>query len=196
MEDKYKICVSGSAVDNCLPGAFKKSEKLGYEIVKQGAVLLTGATIGIPEWATRGAKRAKGMSIGFSPAATKREHRNTYRLPVKNMDLVVYTGADYSGRNLILTRSADAVIEVCGRIGTLNEFTIAFEDHKPIGVLTATGGISDQLDKILEVGKRGRKNIIFDDDPARLVKRLMALLKKLDREAKRFTRPQIKLSQE
>jgi uncharacterized protein (TIGR00725 family) len=194
--DKYKICVSGSAVDNCLPGAFKKSEKIGYEIVKQGAVLLTGATIGIPEWAARGASKAKGMSIGFSPAATKREHLNTYRLPIKDMDLIIYTGADYSGRNLILTRSADAVIEICGRIGTLNEFTIAFEDHKPIGVLIGTGGISDQLQHILEVGKRGKKNIIFDEDPARLVKRLIALLKKLDKQAKRFTRPQMKISLE
>ncbi len=158
LSDQYKICVSGSAIDNCLPGAFKITEKLGEEIANQGAVLLTGATIGIPECAARGATKAGGVSIGFSPAATKREHLNTYRLPTKYMDLIIYTGADYSGRNLILTRSADAVIEVCGRIGTLNEFTIAFEDHKPIGVLTGTGGISDQLEHILEVGKRGKKH--------------------------------------
>lgn len=196
MPQQYKICVSGSAADNCLPGAFEKSKEVGYQIVKQGAVLLTGATIGIPEWATRGAKKAKGISIGFSPASTKKEHLNTYRLPTANMDLIIYTGADYSGRNLILTRSADAVIEICGRIGTLNEFTIAFEDKKPIGVLMGTGGITEEIKHILNVSKRGKKNIVFDTDPARLVKKLLKLLREQDRKIKRNARPQVKLSLE
>jgi len=196
MKNQYKIAVSGSAIDNCPPGAFKKAEEIGYQIAKQGCTLLTGATIGIPDYATRGAKRGKGMSIGFSPAATKREHLNTYRLPTHNMDLIIYTGADYSGRNLILTRSADAVIEICGRVGTLNEFTIAFEDKKPIGVLVGTGGTSDEIKYILKVSKRGKKDIIFENDPTMLVKKLILLLKKKDRQLKRFTRPEVKLSLE
>lgn len=195
-KDKYKICVSGSAADNCAPGAFKAAYETGYQIIKQGCVLLTGATIGIPEWATRGSKKAKGMSIGFSPASTKREHLNTYKLPVNNMDLIVYTGADYSGRNLILIRSADAVINICGRIGTLNEFTIAFEDQKPIGILTGTGGITDEIDHILTVSKRGRRGIVFDDDPARLVKKLIKLLRDRDKKLRNFSRPVVKLSLE
>jgi uncharacterized protein (TIGR00725 family) len=194
--DKYKICVSGSAANNCAPGAFKAAYETGYQITKQGGILLTGATIGIPEWATRGAKKGKGMSIGFSPASTKREHLNTYKLPVTNMDLIIYTGADYSGRNLILTRSADAVIEICGRIGTLNEFTIAFEDQKPIGILTGTGGITDEIDHILNVSKRGRRGIVFDDDPARLVKKLIKLLKDRDKKLRYYNRPVVKLSLE
>jgi uncharacterized protein (TIGR00725 family) len=196
IENQYKICVSGSSVDNCSPGAFKKAEEVGFQIAKQGCVLLTGATIGIPDYATRGAKRGKGMSLGFSPAATKREHLNTYRLPTHNMDLIIYTGADYSGRNLILTRSADAVIEICGRVGTLNEFTIAFEDKKPIGILTNTGGISDEIEYILKVSKRGKKDVLFDPNPASLVAKLIDLLKKKDRELKRFSRPEVKLSLE
>lgn len=196
MKEQYKICVSGSSVDNCTPGAFKKAEEVGFQIAKQGCTLLTGATIGIPDSATRGAKRGKGMSIGFSPAATKREHLNTYRLPIHNMDLIIYTGADYSGRNLILTRSADAVIEICGRIGTLNEFTIAFEDKKPIGVLLGTGGTSQEIEHILNISKRGKKDVIFDSDPAKLVRKLILLLKKKDAELKRFSRPEVKLSVE
>ena len=192
----FKICVSGSAANNCAPGAFKKAEETGYQIAKQGCVLITGATIGIPDWATKGAHRAKGVSIGFSPAATKREHLNTYRLPTHFMDLIIYTGADYSGRNLILTRSADAVIEICGRIGTLNEFTIAFEDKKPIGILMGTGGITDEIEHILKVSKRGKKDIIFDDDPERLVKRLVKLLKEKEKGLKKRLRPEVKLSLE
>jgi len=38
----------------------------------------------------------------------------------------------------------------CGRIGTLNEFTDAFEDNKPQAVLVGTGGTTDDIQKILE----------------------------------------------
>lgn len=178
---KYKICVSGSAANNCGPGAFKKSWEVGYQIIKQGGVLVTGATIGIPEWAARGAKAAKGVSIGLSPAGSFREHVHKYHLPTSNMDIIIYTGFDYSGRNLLLTRSADAVIEICGRVGTLNEFTIAFEDRKPIGVLLGTGGAVEEIAHILKVAKRGHKYVIYDTDPTRLVKKLMKAVKEQNR---------------
>jgi uncharacterized protein (TIGR00725 family) len=196
MKQPYKICVSGSAADNCSPGAFKKAYEVGYQIARQGAVLLTGATIGIPEAATRGAKKGKGLSIGLSPASTKREHLNTYRLPIDNLDLIIYTGFDYSGRNLLLTRSADAVIEICGRVGTLNEFTIAFEDKKPIGILLETGGTTDEIKHILKVSRRGHKDIIFETDPKRLVKKLLTMLRQKDRKLKQYHRPAMKLSME
>jgi uncharacterized protein (TIGR00725 family) len=181
MSVKPKISVSGSAVNNCGPGAFKKSWKVGAEIAKQGGVLVTGATIGIPEWATRGAKAKGGYSIGLSPAASKEEHIKKYHLPTTNLDVILYTGSGYAGRDLQLIRSCDAVIEICGRIGTLNEFAVAFEDHKPIGILLGTGGTSDELPKILEIAKSKNKNIHYDTDPAKLVKKLIAAVKKRDR---------------
>ena len=123
---QYKIAVSGSASNNCSRGAFKKAYETGRQIALHGAILITGATIGVPAWATRGAKAVNGISIGLSPAVSKQAHVNTYHLPTKYMDLIIYTGFDYSGRNMLMTRSSDAVITVCGRIGTLNEFTTAF----------------------------------------------------------------------
>ena len=77
--------------------------------------------------------------MGISPAQTEQEHVDKYKLPLEYMDLIMYTGSGYSGRNLQLTRTSDAVIVGCGRIGTLNEFTIAFEDDKPIGILEEAG---------------------------------------------------------
>jgi uncharacterized protein (TIGR00725 family) len=178
----YKIAVSGSATDNCAPGAFKKAYEVGRQIALQGCVLVTGATIGVPQWSTRGAKSVGGVSIGLSPAISKQAHVKTYRLPVKYMDLIIYTGFDYSGRNMLMTRSADAVIVVCGRIGTLNEFTTAFEEKRVVGVLTQTGGITDQLDEILKIAKRGRKYIVFDKDPKELVKQVIKKLKEIEKE--------------
>ena len=174
---QYKIAVSGSASNNCADGAFKKAYQVGRQIALQGSVLITGATIGVPEWATRGAKSAGGVSIGLSPAVSKQAHVHTYHLPTRYMDLIIYTGFDYSGRNMLMTRSSDGVIVVCGRIGTLNEFTTAFEDKRIVGVLTKTGGVEQDIDHILTLAKRGRKRIIFDDDPKKLVTKVIQAIR-------------------
>ncbi|HYE21996.1 MAG TPA: hypothetical protein VD998_00215 [Verrucomicrobiae bacterium] len=178
----YKIAVSGSAVDNCAEGAFKKAYELGREIAKHKCVLITGATIGIPQWATRGAKSVGGISIGLSPASSRAAHTKTYHLPTTYMDLIIYTGFDYSGRNMLMTRAADAVIVACGRIGTLNEFTTAFEDKKVVGVLTNTGGTSKDLEIILKDAKRGKKLVVFDDDPKRLVSKVIRKISERQRQ--------------
>jgi len=176
---KYKICVSGAAkTDCCSSDALEKAKELGREIVRQNGVLMTGATTGIPYWAAVGAKEEGGISVGLSPAASEESHIKTYRLPVDYFDLIVYTGFEYSGRNLLLTRSSDAVIIVCGRMGTLNEFTIAFEDQKPIGILTETGGMADFLDDILEKANRGKGKIVFESDPKILVEKVLELVAK------------------
>lgn len=176
---KYKICVSGSAdTTYCGPDTLDKTKELGRQIVEHNGVLVTGATTGVPYWAAIGAKEAGGISIGISPAASEVAHIKSYRLPVDYFDLIMYTGFDYSGRNLLLVRSADAVIEVCGRIGTLNEFTIAFEDDKPIGVLEGCGGTSEMIHEIIEKGHRGQGKIIYEKDPKILVEKLIALIDK------------------
>ncbi len=176
---KYKICVSGAAeTTHCAEGALEKAKQLGREIVKHNGILVTGATTGIPYWAAIGAKEAGGISIGLSPAASEIEHIKKYRLPIDYFDLIIYTGFEYSGRNLLLTRSSDAVIIVCGRIGTLNEFTIAFEDKKPIGVLIKSGGQADIIEKIVQIAHKGQGKIVYDEDPHQLILKVLELVDK------------------
>jgi len=174
----FKICVSGAAEGPCLTEEnFKKAEKLGQAIAKHKAILVTGATTGLPKYAAEGVKKAGGISIGFSPASTRIDHVNRYKLPTKDMDLIVYTGFGYAGRNLILTRSADAVIIICGRIGTLNEFTVAFEDKKPIGVLEESGGMADELEDITRIAHKHECKVLYDSNPDKLVGALVKDLK-------------------
>jgi hypothetical protein len=176
---KYKICVSGAAVtDVCSADALEKAKEIGRQIVRHNGVLVTGATTGIPYWAAIGAKEEGGISIGLSPAASEEAHVKTYHLPTDYFDIIIYTGFEYSGRNLLLTRSADAVIVICGRMGTLNEFTIAYEDKKPIGVLTETGGMSDFYDDVVDKAKRGPGKIVYDPDPKTLIEKLLKLVEK------------------
>ena len=176
---RIKICVSGAAeTGHCGDNVLEQAEALGREIIEQGAVLVTGATTGFPLWAAKGAKEAGGVSLGLSPASTEREHTEFYKLPLDYLDLVIYTGFGYSGRNLLLTRASDAVLIGCGRVGTINEFTVAFEDGKPIGVLEDCGPTAKVIRDIMEKGHRHNDNVIFDADPKNLVARIIELVKK------------------
>ncbi len=174
---KYKICVSGAAeTGHCAPDAHEKAEEIGREIAKRGLVLVTGATTGMPYWSAKGAKAEGGIVIGLSPAASKVAHIKIYHLPVDYHDLIIYTGFEYAGRNLLLTRAADAVITLCGRIGTLNEFTNAFEDKKPQGVLLGMGGTTDMIPDIISSAHRGPGKVIFSKDPVDLLDKLLDLI--------------------
>jgi uncharacterized protein (TIGR00725 family) len=178
-----KICVSGAAETGyCGLDAFEKAKEVGREIARAGAIINTGATTGFPLYAAMGAKDECGFSIGFSPASTEREHVETYKLPLDYMDIVVYTGFGYSGRDLILVRSSDAVVIGCGRIGTLNEFSVAFEDHRPIGVLEGSWETDEILQHIIKSAHRPNPNIIFDSDPKAIVERLMEMVWKQKEE--------------
>ncbi|TSC96131.1 MAG: hypothetical protein Athens101426_485 [Parcubacteria group bacterium Athens1014_26] len=176
---KYKICISGAAETGiCALDAIEKAEEMGREIARRGMVLVTGATIGIPYWAAKGAKEEGGMVIGLSPAASEVAHTKTYKLPIDYHDLIIYTGFDYSGRNLLLTRSSDAVVTICGRMGSLNEFTIAFEDKKPIGVLEGTGGAADELNDIVGKMNRGPGRVVYSHSIKELLDKLTVEIEK------------------
>jgi len=160
----------------------EKAKELGKEIVRQGGVLVTGATTGFPMWAAMGAKEVGGLSIGFSPAATEKEHVEVYKLPLDYMDLVIYTGFGYPGRDLLLTRSADAVICGCGRIGTIHEFTIAFEDEKPIGIFEGPWEMGGELKEIVDKSHRSYDKIVYGNDPKKLVAKIIDLVKRSKKE--------------
>jgi len=177
--NQIKICVSGAAeTGHCGVDALDRAKALGTEIARQGLVLVTGATTGFPLWVAMGVKEAGGISIGFSPAASEKEHVEVYKLPLDYMDLIVYTGFGYPGRDLLLTRSSDAVICGCGRIGTIHEFTVAFEDGKPIGIYEGPWEMGNELEEIVQKGNRPNAKIVIGNDPKKLLEDLVALVKK------------------
>lgn len=172
-----KMCVSGAAeTGHCGPNAFELGKELGREIARQGGTLLTGATTGFPLWSAMGVKEEGGFSIGISPARNEEEHVHVYRLPTDYMDVIVYTGFGYSGRDIVFTNSGDAVFFGCGRIGTVHEFTVAFEEEKPIGILQGDWFTDEVLKFIIEKGNRPNNKIVFDTDPKALVSKVMKLV--------------------
>lgn len=171
------ICVSGAAeTGHCGEGSMKIAYNLGEAIAKNGCTITTGATTGFPSWSAAGAKKAKGISIGLSPAANKEEHLAVYRAPLEDMDFVLYTGFGYPMRDILLVRSSEAVIFGCGRIGTIHEFTIAFEDNKPIGILEGAWETDEVIKNIIAKGNRDASMVVFDSDPDRLVKKIKEMI--------------------
>ena len=174
---RYSICVSGAASGDTVKADSKLARAAGEAIAKNGHILTTGATVGLPYYAAVGAKAAGGMSIGFSPAVSLREHLRKYRLPSKCFDFINFTGLNYVGRDLYLVQSSDAVITIGGRFGSLHEFTSALESHKPCGILTGSGGTADEIPKLMEILDAPKASlVVYDSDPNRLVKKLIDVL--------------------
>ncbi len=168
-----KIGVSSTADGSFLKQeAYEIAKELGREIVDQGGIVVTGALSGFPYWAAQGAKQAGGLSVGYSPATSPKEHSEIYRLPLDYMDLITFTGFGYPGRDLIFTRSCDAIIIGPGRIGTIHEFTIAYEDGKPLGILQSDGWETDSiLQMIIEKSHRQNPNVIFEKNPKVMIRK-------------------------
>jgi predicted Rossmann-fold nucleotide-binding protein len=108
-----------------------------------------------------------------------REHMRKYRLPISCFDFINFTGLHYVGRDLYLVQSSDAVITVGGRFGSLHEFTSALESRKPCGILLHSGGAADIIPELMKILQPPDDDlVIYDDDPNRLVQRIIKVLNK------------------
>lgn len=174
---RFTICVSGAADGHTVEQDADLAMKLGAEVAKHGHIVTTGATVGLPFYAAKGAKLAGGTSIGFSPASSLREHLRKYRLPFEYFDFINFTGMQYVGRDLYLVQSSDAVVTVGGRFGSLHEFISALEARKPCGVLLGSGGAADTIPALMDTLEPSNKShVVFDSDPAQLVQKLETIL--------------------
>lgn len=148
------------------------AEGLGAAIARAGCILITGATTGLPDLVAQACRHNGGFALGVSPAENRNEHVGRYGLPDDGADVIIYTGFGYKGRNVINVRSADIVLIIGGATGTLNEFTIAYDEGKIIGVLEGSGGVADHLNEIIEFCKKPSAGAVFlDRDPVKLVTR-------------------------
>ncbi len=175
----YQICVSGAARGESVEEGKELARRAGAAIAEAGHALLTGATIGLPNYAAEGYKAAGGtMSLGISPASSKIEHVRKYRLPTEAYDVILYSGLHYVGRDSLLITSSDAVVSIGGRLGTLHEFTIAMESDTPIGFLQGAGGVSSQIAGLMELAQPIKPSaiVLFEDDPEVLVRNLTLAL--------------------
>jgi uncharacterized protein (TIGR00725 family) len=166
-----KFAVLGSAREADNSPVAQLAFELGQEIGSIGGILLTGGCPGLPHMAASGARASNGLTVAVSPGASRIEHTQRYGYPVDS-DVMIFTGMGNKGRNVILVQSADICIFIGGGIGTLNEFTIAFDElseNNIIGILSKSGGLSNTFQDLASLTNRMPKAPIVTDEAPRVL---------------------------
>jgi uncharacterized protein (TIGR00725 family) len=100
------------------------AEEVGGLLALAGAVLVCGGLSGVMEAACRGARGARGTTVGILPG-DDRGSANPF------VDVAIATGLG-EARNAVVVNSADAVVAVGGEYGTLSEIALALKAAKPV----------------------------------------------------------------
>ena len=100
------------------------AEEVGRLLGRAGALVVCGGLGGVMEAACRGAKGAAGVTLGLLPGLDRAD-ANTW------VDVAVPTGLG-EARNVLVVRTADAVIAIGGEFGTLSEIGFALKTGKPV----------------------------------------------------------------
>ena len=118
---KFIAVIGGS---RCSTQEAELAEAVGREIARQGAILVCGGLGGIMEAACKGAHSEGGVTIGILPGDS-RQLANPY------VQVPIVTGIGYA-RNIIVVKSAQAVIAIGGNYGTLSEISHALQNGIPV----------------------------------------------------------------
>ena len=129
----------------------REAEEAGRLIARNGFILVCGGLRGVMEAASRGAKSEGGLTVGILPQNDSRE-ANPF------IDIPIVTGLGI-GRNVIIARTANALIAVGGEYGTLSEIAFALQMDKPVvGIKTwdikgvaSTENAVEAVNKVLEL---------------------------------------------
>ncbi len=139
---KVQITVIGSSDAR---SSLNEAYLIGKYIGKNNYVLITGGRGGIMEAVSKGALEEGGIVIGILPGDNI-SGANSY------CNIVIPTGIGYA-RNVINILSADIVIAVGGKSGTLTELAYAWQYNKPVICCTFAEGWS-KLFPQLEIDDR------------------------------------------
>jgi hypothetical protein len=108
----------------CSKRIYKIAKDTGFLIAKEGWILICGGHGGVMEAACLGAKEAGGLTVGILPSFDGKD-ANPY------VDIKIPTGLGYA-RNILVVRSAQFVIAIDGKYGTLSELSFALNEEKPV----------------------------------------------------------------
>ncbi len=147
MSDGSKPIIAIVGAGKCSKKLRDRAAEVGKYVAEQGGIVVCGGLGGIMEGAARGAKEAGGLTIGILPTENK-EDANEY------IDLVIPTGFG-EARNIMVVRTADAVVAFPGKYGTLSEMAFALHAKKPVISVSAwqLGDEIRHVDSPLEAAK-------------------------------------------
>ena len=123
MVDKKRfVAVIGGS--QCSPQEAELAEGVGRELARHGATLICGGLGGVMEAACKGASSQGGVTIGIPPGDSRQAANPYVQIPI-----VTNLG---EARNVIVVKSAQAVIAIGGSYGTLSEISHARQSGIPV----------------------------------------------------------------
>lgn len=156
MNTKKFIAIIGGS--ECSSEEAKLAEAVGRELARRGAILICGGLSGVMEAACRGADAEGGITIGVLPGVN-RQTANPY------VQIPIVTGMG-EARNVVIIKSAQAIIAIGGGYGTLSELGHALRNGIPvIGLHTWSLSRKGQPDD----------GITYMQDPAEAVEKAISL---------------------
>ena len=157
MNQKRFIAVIGGS--ECSPQEAKLAEEVGRELARQGVILVCGGLGGIMKAACKGANSEGGVTVGILPGGNRQAANPYVQIPI-----VTNLG---EARNVVVVKSAEAVIAIGGGYGTLSEIGHALRNGIPvIGLKTWSLSRNGQPDN----------SIILAQDPAEAVSKAIKLM--------------------
>ena len=124
IEKTRALCIAVIGAGRCDEGTYALAEEVGRELALRGRIVVCGGLGGVMEAACRGAKAARGRTVGILPGSNK-SSANDF------VDIPIITGMG-EARNSIVVRSGDAVIAIGGEYGTLSEIAFALKFGTPV----------------------------------------------------------------
>ena len=136
---RFVAIIGGS---QCTSQEAKLAKEVGRELAKRGAILICGGLGGIMEAACKGASLEGGVTIGILPGGNRQAANPYVQIPI-----VTNLG---EARNVVIVKSAQAVIAIGGGYGTLSEIGHALRNGLPIvGLNTWRLSRNDQPDNAI-----------------------------------------------
>jgi uncharacterized protein (TIGR00725 family) len=116
------IAVIGNSA--CSPEEARLAENVGELLAQQSVTIICGGLGGVMEAVCRGAKSKGGLTVGILPGQDS-GMANPW------VDIPVVTGIG-EARNVAVVKSAQAVIAIGGKYGTLSELAYALNSNIPV----------------------------------------------------------------
>ncbi len=165
-----QIGIIGGGTETHLSEKAKKiAFEVGYDLAKNGIIVITGGCNGIMKYACEGAKKGGGITVGILPFYDE-------KLANKFVDIKIKTGMSYGIRNNIIVHSADVLIGIAGGSGTLSEIALGDMYKKSVILIKGTGGWSDKL-KYFNLDEKKKTKIIFVKSAKEGVSKAIKILK-------------------
>ena len=110
--------------ETCSPAEGDTAFAVGREVAARGHTLVCGGRGGVMREACRGARSEDGVTVGILPGDDRSDMNEFVTVPI-------VTGIGFA-RNTMIPRTADALVAVGGRYGTLSEIAFALIAGKPV----------------------------------------------------------------